>query len=97
MSSLHVRYRDGADRCKPRGDKRADGVPYEGGSRAAEKITLEDCVFEYYNALLDSRIPMREIDEMDFLGYIRLRAWKERKAHTPKRKYIDEVWKMKPG
>ena len=39
---------------------------------------------------------MREIDEMDFLGYIRLRAWKERKAHAPKRKYIDEVWKMKP-
>ena len=38
---------------------------------------------------------MREIDEMDMLGYFRLRAWKaqrEKKKKSPRRRYIDEVW-----
>ena len=37
---------------------------------------------------------MSDIDEMDMLGFLRVRAWKarsrERKKHTPR--YIDEVW-----
>ena len=38
---------------------------------------------------------MREIDEMDMLGFLKIRAWnarKEQKKKEPKRAYIDEVW-----
>ena len=38
---------------------------------------------------------MRDIDEMDMLGYLRVRAWKARQEHEkkqPVRRYIDEVW-----
>ena len=38
---------------------------------------------------------MREIDEMDMLGVLKVRAWnsnKERKKAEPKPRYIDEVW-----
>ena len=44
---------------------------------------------------------MREIDEMDMLGFLKLRAWKasrEKKKKEPKRRYIDEVWgNMRPN
>ena len=43
---------------------------------------------------------MKEIDEMDMLGYFQIRAWKakcEKENTAPKHKYIDEVWtNMKP-
>ena len=43
---------------------------------------------------------MQEIDEMDILGYLRLRAWharQEQKQKEPVRRYIDEVWpRLKP-
>lgn len=43
---------------------------------------------------------MKEIDEMDMLGYFRLRAWKasrEKEKNEPRRRYIDEVWtNLKP-
>lgn len=38
---------------------------------------------------------MREIDEMDMLGFLRIRAWnavKKKKAPEPKKSYIDTVW-----
>lgn len=38
---------------------------------------------------------MREIDEMDMLGYFQMRAWKarnEKEKAGPQRRYIDEVW-----
>ena len=38
---------------------------------------------------------MRDIDEMDMLGYLQVRAWKakrEKKMNAPKRQFIDEVW-----
>lgn len=38
---------------------------------------------------------MREIDEMDMLGFLRLRAWdaaREQKKREPKHAFIDEVW-----
>ena len=44
---------------------------------------------------------MREIDEMDFLGFLRLRAWdagREQKQKNPRRAYIDQVWQaMRPN
>ena len=38
---------------------------------------------------------MAEIDGMDMLGFLRIRAWKagqEKKKKEPKPAYIDEVW-----
>ena len=38
---------------------------------------------------------MRDIDEMDMLGFLRLRAWdadRERKKKEPRCAFIDEVW-----
>ena len=38
---------------------------------------------------------MNEIDEMDMLGFLRIRAWDarcEKIKKTPKPAYIDEVW-----
>lgn len=41
---------------------------------------------------------MKDIDDMDFLGYLRMRAWKlkreqYKKLHPPKKKvFIDEIW-----
>ena len=35
---------------------------------------------------------MREIDEMDMLGFLRIRAMQEQKKKEPKHAYIDEVW-----
>ena len=38
---------------------------------------------------------MKDIDEMDMPGYLRMRAWKatrEKQAKAPVRSYIDDVW-----
>ena len=38
---------------------------------------------------------MSEIDQMDMLGFFRIRAWdaqREKKKKEPKRAFIDEVW-----
>lgn len=43
---------------------------------------------------------MDEIDHMDMLGFLRIRAWSAKKEHVkkqPQHKYIDEVWgNLKP-
>jgi hypothetical protein len=38
---------------------------------------------------------MKEIDEMDMLGFLRLRAWdaqREQQSLEPRPAFIDEVW-----
>ena len=44
---------------------------------------------------------MRDIDEMDMLGYLRMRAWKAKREQAKKQpvhRYIDEVWgSMRPN
>lgn len=38
---------------------------------------------------------MAEIDQMDMLGFLQIRAWhaqRERKKKEPKPRHIDEVW-----
>lgn len=38
---------------------------------------------------------MSEIDQMDMLGFLRVRAWdaqRKKKKKEPRRAYIDEVW-----
>ncbi len=43
---------------------------------------------------------MKEIDEMDMPGFLRIRAWnasREKTKSAPKARYIDEVWgNLKP-
>ena len=38
---------------------------------------------------------MNEIDDMDMLGFLKLRAWKaarDKNRMAPRRAFIDEVW-----
>ena len=38
---------------------------------------------------------MQDIDEMDILGFLRVRAWnvaRKRAQKAPQHRYIDEVW-----
>ncbi len=38
---------------------------------------------------------MNEIDQMDMLGFLKIRAWnaqRKREKSAPKARYIDEVW-----
>ena len=40
---------------------------------------------------------MNEIDEMDMLGFLRVRVWKARQEdekNSPKQVYIDDVWSV---
>ena len=64
-------------------------------------MNLYDFVLTTYNSLLEGGWRMKEIDEMDMLGFLKIRAWnaqKEKKKKEPRRKFIDEVWpNMKPG
>lgn len=57
-------------------------------------------MYATYNALLKNGWRMREIDEMDMLGFLRLRAWdaqREKIKTTPRPAYIDQVWtSLKP-
>ena len=47
---------------------------------------------------MDNGWRMKDVDEMDMLGYLRLRAWKVQKKIDKKKgkngghKFIDEVW-----
>ena len=53
-----------------------------------------------YNDLLDNRWRMNDIDSMDIIGFLRVRAWKARRdkqEKAPKHAFIDEVWpSLKP-
>lgn len=64
-------------------------------------MNLYDFILSTYNSLLEGGWRMKEIDEMDILGFLKIRAWnahKEKKKKEPRRKFIDEVWpNMKPG
>ncbi len=45
-----------------------------------------------YDELLKSGWKMNEIDSMDMLGYLKIKAWALRKQKEPPKKYIDEIW-----
>lgn len=54
-------------------------------------------MYSAYNNLLDAGWRMGDIDNMDLLGYWKVRAWKARndkkeKEPVAKRAYIDEAW-----
>ena len=58
------------------------------------------CVYATYNELMKNGWRMKEIDEMDMLGFLRLRAWdaqREAEKKKPRQRFIDEVWpRVKP-
>ena len=58
-------------------------------------LTLQDFVYATYNSLLDAGWHMQEIDQMDVLGFLTIRAWSAQKElirRFPQPRYIDEVW-----
>ncbi len=58
-------------------------------------MTLPDYIYSTYNAMLENGWRMKDIDEMDMVGYIRLRAWnarREKEKNSPRPNTIDNVW-----
>ena len=58
-------------------------------------LTLPEYVYATYNELMKNGWRMKEIDEMDMLGFLRLRAWDAQREHEkkkPRHAFIDEVW-----
>ncbi len=58
-------------------------------------LTLPEFIYSTYNSLLESGWRMDEIDRMDMLGFLKIRAWnakQEQKKKEPRQRYIDEVW-----
>ena len=62
---------------------------------------MPEYIYATYNELMKNGWRMKEIDEMDMLGFLRLRAWdatREQGRKKPRQRFIDEVWPgMKPG
>lgn len=81
----------------------AEELPYDASAeKSARKgkndrrpiLTLEDYVFSIYDQLLKAGWRMRDIDEMDMLGFLEVRAWSAGAGWTgtPDGKvYIDDV------
>jgi len=58
-------------------------------------LTLPEYIYATYNTLLKAGWRMREIDEMDLPGFLRIRAWdacREQKRQEPKPAFIDQLW-----
>ena len=55
-------------------------------------------MYATYNELMKNGWRMKEIDEMDMLGFLRLRAWDAKREQEARQRFIDEVWPgVKPG
>ena len=73
--------------------------PYDGSGGLTppegDRLTLQDFIYSTYNSLLDAGWRMQEIDQMDMLGFLKVRAWNSNRAKEkaePKQRFIDEVW-----
>lgn len=81
-------------------------IPYESSEGNGDdgdddsRLTLHDFIYSTYNSLLEDGWRMKEIDEMDMPGFLRIRAWsanREKAQKAPKARFIDEVWgNLKP-
>ena len=59
------------------------------------KLTLHDYIYSTYNTLLDAGWRFDDIDRMDMLGFLKVRAWKanrKKEESAPRHAFIDEVW-----
>ena len=81
------------------------GIPYDSGDAGSGSdssgtgesgtLTLPEYIYATYNELMKNGWRMMEIDEMDMLGFLRLRAWDAQREHEkkkPRQRFIDEVW-----
>lgn len=58
-------------------------------------MTLPDFIYSTYNTLLENGWRMQEIDRMDMLGFLKIRAWSARREKVkkePRHTTIDAVW-----
>lgn len=63
-------------------------------------MTLSDFIYSTYNSLLEGGWRMSEIDQMDMLGFLGIRAWNAKRGAAkkePRRAFIDEVWTNTQG
>ena len=68
---------------------------YKAGGDGDESVTLPDYIYSTYNALMEAGWRFDDIDRMDMLGFLRVRAWKlhrEKAEKAPKKAFIDQVW-----
>lgn len=66
-----------------------------GDANADDGLTLSGYVYSTYNSLLKNDWKMNDIDSMDMLGFLRIRAWdaqQRAKKEQPRPAYIDQVW-----
>ena len=66
-----------------------------GGGDGDDPVTLPDYIFSTYNALMEAGWRFDDIDRMDMLGFLKIRAWKlnrEKSEKAPKKAFIDQVW-----
>ena len=75
------------------------GADHDGSARGGREdsalLTLPEYIYATFNQLLKAGWRMNEIDEMDMLGFLRLRAWDAQRDEIkkkPKPAFIDEVW-----
>ena len=78
------------------------GVGGEFGSDDLEgSLTLLEYVYATCNELMKNGWRMKEIDQMDMLDSLRLRAWDasgEKEKNNPRQRFINEAWPgVKPG
>ena len=87
--------------CSSSGDAGSGGDSADDHSDRSGTLTLPEYVYATYNELMKNGWRMKEIDEMDMLGFLRLRAWdakREAEKKKPQHHFIDEVWPgVKPG
>ena len=61
---------------------------------------MPEYVYDTYNELMKNCWRIEEFDEIDMLGFLRLRAWDAQREHEkkkPRQCFIDEVWpRVKP-
>ena len=84
----------------PKSKAHPAGIPVKPSTAAFTVEWLQDFIYSTYNSLLDAGWRMQEIDQMDMLGFLKVRAWNSNRAKektAPKARYIDEVWpSLKP-
>ena len=72
-----------------------------GSDDPAGSLNLPESIYATCNELMKNGWRMKEIDEMDMLGFLRLRARdavREQEKKKPRQRFSDEVWPgLKPG
>ena len=79
---------------------KAGGAGGTGDLGEPANLTLPEYIYSTYNSLLKAGWRMHEIDDMDMLGFLKVRAWDVQREYTslePKLAFIDQVWPSNQG